>query len=267
MADMAQRSSAGVAAALAVRATVPDTADAEASGEPTDRTLVKSGVLTIDVEPGSEAECFRDYATMFRFYGNALLYELTEEQIGILAESDFSIQSERPEEARGYEWMRGYLARRGVDARRDLAVDYARIFLAAGIFEGDTAVPYESVYLSEAKILMQEPRDEVVAVYRSCGFAVRDDLNVPEDHAGFELEFVALLCDRIADLKTAGEDAYGDLTVLRDFANAHLLSWLPLLQDRVDEYAEHRFYPALMRIIIGTIEEMRDEVETLLAMP
>ena len=94
--------------------------------------------------------------------------------------------------------MRRYLARRGPDARQDLAVDYARVFLAAGVYEGETAVPYESVYTSPEGILMQDSRDEVVRAYRRWGLAIPRDLNVPEDHLAFELEFMGRLSERIA---------------------------------------------------------------------
>jgi len=211
-----------------------------------------------NVLPG--AEYYRDLAALYRFYSSAFLYELTPEQIELLATADMGADiadDDTSDEAQGYRWMRAYLAHRGPDARRDLAVDYARVFLGAGVFEGDTAVPYESVYLSEEGILMQEPRDEVVACYRKNGFAVRGDMNVPEDHAGFELEFCALLCDRAAEALEAGdsEALRGVLGEQSGFIGQHLLSWLPMLQARVDTWAELRFYPALVRIVIGTLHE------------
>ena len=141
-----------------------------------------------NVLPG--AEYYRDLAALYRFYSSAFLYELTPEQIELLAEANLGAdvtEGDESEEAQGYRWMRHYLAHRGADARRDLAVDYARVFLGAGVYDGDTAVPYESVYLSKEGILMQESRDEVVACYRAAGFAVRGEMNVTEDHAGFEL--------------------------------------------------------------------------------
>ena len=198
---------------------------------------------------------YRDFADLYRFFGGAFLYELTAEQIDLLADAEFPEDAADEQLAEGYRWLRTYLARRGEDPRGDLAVDYARVFLAAGVYEGDTAVPYESVYLSEKHILMQEPRDEVVAAYRAWGYEVRDDMNVPEDHAGFEFEFAALLADRIADAVEAGGDCSAEVGALTDFIERHMLSWLPQLQDRVDTFAEFRFYPAMMRIACGTLRQ------------
>ena len=219
--------------------------------------------MPAQLDAAETAARYRDYADLYRFLGGAMLYELTDEQITILADSDFPDDDDDPSCAEGYRWMRTYLAHRGSDARRDLAVDYARIFLAAGVYEGDTAVPYESVYLSEEHILMQGPRDEVVAAYRERGYAVREDMNVPEDHAGFELEFVALLADTIADGLETGEDFSGALAQQSDVIDKHLLSWLPMLQERVDQFAETRFYPALVRIAIGTLRHNRADNEQL----
>jgi len=51
----------------------------------------------------------------------------------------------------------------------DLAVDYARIFLGVGIAEGSAAYPYESVYTSKKRIIMQDTLDQVKAMYVAKG--------------------------------------------------------------------------------------------------
>lgn len=216
-----------------------------------------------EVGQAPSSEYYRGLADLYRFYGSALFRELTEEQISILAETEFPDDSADEGEAQGYRWMRTYLARRGSDPRTDLAVDYARVFLAAGTYDGATAVPYESVYRSDSGILMQEPRDEVVLAYRAYGFAVEPDLQTPEDHAGFELEFMAILSDKIAGRLEAGEDPAADIAAQSAFIDEHILSWFPQLMERVDEWAELRFYPALMRIIVGTVRENRSANEEL----
>ena len=225
----------------------------------------EGGTTPMGTITAEDADFYRDAAAIYRFMGEALLHEMTEAQIDIFAESDFDYPDDGSEVAEGYRWLRTYLKRRGMNARQDLAVDYARVFLAAGIYDGDTAAPYESVYLSDAKILMQESRDEVVELYRRYGFAVQPELQIPEDHAGFELEFAALLCDMIADAATSGTDCTDDLRCQLEFLECHLLKWLPALQKRVDSYAELRFYPALMRILIGALEDNRLMDKQLLA--
>ena len=138
-----------------------------------------------------------------------------------------------------------------------LRVDYARIFLAAGVYEGETAVPYESVFTSEDGLMMQAARDDVLEYYRKEGLAVDGSLQTPEDHIAFELEFLALLCDHMADALEASDDAEAVrlASVQRSFAESHVLNWAGALAERVDDYAEEAFYPAFMRYAIAFVED------------
>lgn len=95
MNDIAQRTAAGVAAALASEAEAATATEAAVAAATT--AAAEAAAATSSVEPGSAAERFGDLAVMFRFFGSALLYELTDEQIGMLAASDFPMQGERPE--------------------------------------------------------------------------------------------------------------------------------------------------------------------------
>ncbi|MEC4271923.1 molecular chaperone TorD family protein [Adlercreutzia sp. R25] len=198
------------------------------------------------------------------FYGllSSVFYlELTEEQIDGLAESGFSYPDDGSDMADACAAMRRYLARRGASARQDLAVEYARIFLAAGVYEGETAVPYESVYTSPEGILMQDSRDDAVRVYRRHGLAIPQDLNVPEDHLVFELEFMAHLSGRIAEALKADGDARGLMEAQAAFIDGHLLNWVPRLLDRVRKFARLPFYPAITQIALSYIQENRALLE------
>jgi TorA maturation chaperone TorD len=137
--------------------------------------------------------------------------------------------------------------------------------LAAGTYEGDTAVPYESVYASEKKILMQEPRDQVMDIYAENGYSVNTDLQIPEDHLSFQLEFVALMLDKISEkLELSDSTVKKDIDTTRDFIVLHLFNWLPEFQERVSSFANKAFYPAYVSILIGTLQITLDELnETL----
>lgn len=214
---------------------------------------------TLDVKSDACAPEFTDYfaqsAAFYRFLGSVFVRELTEEQIEALTGISLECEDDGSDLARGLKGVRTYLNRRGGNARQDLAVDYARVFLAAGVYEGDTAVPYESVYTSPEKILMQDSRDEVVRIYCENGLAVDPDLNVPEDHLGFELEFMAHLCERIAEEASDDRAVAKLLKTQKQFVREHLLNWVPELRDRVREIAELRFYPAIMDLTVGYLKE------------
>lgn len=213
-----------------------------------------------------EAQAFFENAASFYALLSSIFYlELTEEQIDGLARSGFSFPDDGSAMGDACASLRRYLARRGPSARQDLAVDYARIFLAAGVYEGDTAVPYESVYTSPEGLMMQDSRDDVVRAYKRCGLVIPQDLNVPEDHLAFELEFMGHLSERIAKAFAVGEDASDILAEQLRFIDEHLLNWMPDLAKRVESFAKLPFYPAMMTVAISYVQENRAVLEEVLS--
>ena len=204
-------------------------------------------------------------AAFYRLLSSVFYLELTEEQIDGLAASGFAFPDDGSPMGDACASLRRYLTRRGADARQDLAVDYARVFLAAGVYEGETAVPYESVYTSPEGILMQDARDDAVRTYRRWGLALSADLNVPEDHLAFELEFMAHLSDRIVARLRAGESADEELAAQKRFIDEHLLNWLPALGERVERWARLHFYPAMMQVALCYLKENRAVIEEVLS--
>lgn len=205
-------------------------------------------------------------AEMYRLLASVFYRELDETQIATLKAQPLAA----PEEGRmkdGADAVYRAFRMAPPDTLTRLRVDYARIFLAAGIYEGDTAVPFESVFTGEEGILMDDARDEVLAIYRNEDVTVQADLNTPEDHISFELEFMAILCDRIASALREGNDAEAArlLELQRDFAQNHLLNWVPQLAERVDNYAKEAFYPAFMDYALGFIENDEAWLEESLA--
>lgn len=201
------------------------------------------------VTTGELASAMDGRATFYRFVGNALLHEFTAEQIEQMKALD-GLEIDSGEAREAFARAKRYLVRSGADPRTDLAVDYARVFLSAGVYDGLTAEPYESVFTSEDQLLMQDARDDVVGIYRANGVDIDPELHMPEDHLGLEFEFMAVMAE-----KTAGALREDDLAeaarcveVQRGFAENHILNWIDDLTAKVDEFAELPLYPALMRI-------------------
>lgn len=225
--------------------------------------------MTDQVSPGPgqvEARAFFENAAAFYPLLSSIFYlELTEEQIEGLARSGFAFPDDGTAMGDACAALRRYLARRGPTARQDLAVDYARVFLAAGVYEGETAVPYESVYTSPEGIMMQDSRDDAVRHYRRQGLVIPLDLQVPEDHLAFELEFMAHTSQRIAAALAAGEDARELLEAQRAFIDEHLLNWVPALAKRVEAFAKLPFYPAITTVTLCYVRENRAVIEEALS--
>jgi TorA maturation chaperone TorD len=204
----------------------------------------------------TENDC-KNLAAAYRFLSTAVFKELDRGQIQALRNEGLPAGENARMEKAAQEISR-YLKRSDDTVETKLRVDFARVFLAAGIYEkGDSPAPYESVFTSPKGIMMQEARDDAVKRYAEVGMVVNKDLNEPEDHLAFELEYMAILHDRMADaIKSSDEE---NLSALREktdaFAKEHLLNWLGSLQQRVAKYAKGPFYPALLEYALGLVEE------------
>lgn len=205
--------------------------------------------------------CLDMRGAFYRFLASTYLKELTEEQIA--AVRDMTVPEENSLSV-GYSLMKDYIVHcpPELDVRQNLAVDYASTFLGAGHYEKLIAPPYESVFLSPAHILMQEPRDEVVRAYAAEGVRIDPADDTPEDHMGFELQFMAELLDRqAAALESENLDEARRLGgVSQDFLQDHLAKWTPLLCNAIDEHARTDFYKGVSSITRNFIQ---DEVELL----
>lgn len=210
-------------------------------------------------EEGVSAEEFADVmqqrATMYRFLSHALLKEFSQDEIDHMKQMG-TPDCESEEERKGFATIHRFLSMSAdPDLRTTLACEYARVFLSAGVYDGLTAEPYESVFTSEEQILMQDARDEVVAIYRANGVDVDPELHMPEDHLGLEFEFLAIMSDRCADIaRKQGLDASELEQAIKTqatFIEDHILNWIDQLMEKVDEFAELPLYPAVMHIARG----------------
>lgn len=193
----------------------------------------------------------------YRLLSSLFFKEVSEDFLEKLEAQCPSVDEDETLFAEGWKDLRRYFRLKGPDPRTELAVDYARTFLAAGRYEGSAACPFESIYTSEEHLVMQDARDEVRAVYVSNGVNVSESLHLPEDHLSFELEFVAILSDRARDcLEKDDEKALlSNLEAQTDFLQGHVLNWIPNLEESVKAVAREAFYPAVMKILRGYVEE------------
>ncbi len=212
-------------------------------------------------------EFFNDSADTYRFLSQVFFKELTADAVEELARGEYPTDTGNACLDKGYRLIKRYFSFSSTDRRTQLACEYARIFLAAGVFTkaAVTAVPYESVFTSEAHIMMQESRDDVVARYRADGFLVDPALHEPEDHLAFELEYLAEMNARAAALVEAADAAGLARNIERqiEFIDAHLLNWLPQLLETAQEYAKLAFYIGILLVAQGSLEQGRvilDEV-------
>lgn len=207
-------------------------------------------------------------AEFARFLASLFLYELTDEQVESLAHMNFERDGSKV--AEGYAQIVEYLRHRNRATRQELAVDYAHTFLGAGTYDHVLAPPYESVFTSKQRLLMQVARDGALAYYRSEELDLPADNTTPEDHLGFELQFVATMIERADEALVAGdEERFRELVAKqRSFLKYHQENWLPAFCDAIDQYTKTDFYKGVANLVRGYLEiergvldEMADELK------
>ena len=180
---------------------------------------------------------------MYRFLSSLYLFEVEEAQLTALKAMTFPITCLNEDMQEGYEKIAAYLAGKEVnqDTLDELAVDYARIFLSAGVAQGKAAFPYESVYTSKQHLIMQESGSSVASLYAQKGLTPRTDMyRVPEDHLGLLLEYMAVICTE-------------DIKEQQDFLQNHLSNWVPAFVQDVNKYASTDFYKGVAKLTKGFV--------------
>ena len=156
---------------------------------------------------------------------------------------------------KGNLYIATFLSNLWADSLTELAQDFTRTFTAIGMDAYAAAFPYESVYTSEKRLLMQASRDEVLAVYRAYGID-KGDWTEAEDHIALELEFMQILSDRAAQALRSGDEdsAYDLLVTQRNFVEDHLVSWVPMMTADMHKYAKTKMYQGLAYLAEGFLD-------------
>jgi len=135
---------------------------------------------------------------------------------------------------------------------KELAVNYAQLFLNAG---KEPVYIYESVYLSEDRLVMQHQRDQVLEFYRKAGVSPSQNKE-PEDHLAIQLEFMGYLSKKIFQ-KISEYNIYqaGELLKLqKDFLEMHLNKWVGFFVKRMEKANTSPLYLAIAYIIYGFLQ-------------
>jgi len=122
----------------------------------------------------------------------------------------------------------------------DLLWDYTKLFIGPYKLP---CPPWESVYMSPKKLMMQEPYDEVLIFYREAGLSIGDP-NVHVDHVGAELSFLSVLYGKMEN-EPEGNQRYKEMA--ERFLGEHLKRWIFPFTADMESAAVSRFYKALAR--------------------
>ncbi len=192
------------------------------------------------------------YALLSRLYAKEVDDELLEKLLGMR----FPANSGNAKIDAGYSLIAGYLSGAWENTVTELSVDYVRVFIGHGVDAYCAAYPFESVYTSEKRLMMQDARDEVLAIYRSEGMDKNPSWTDAEDHVAMELEFEGELARRCAERLEAGDEdgAAALVRTQKNFMHDHLASWVPMMTADMDVFARTDFYRGLARLTEGFLE-------------
>lgn len=166
----------------------------------------------------------------------------------------------------GYRTMYNYLKGTWEDTLLDLARDYARTFIGHGNNGRSAAYPFESVHTSEKRLLMQDARDEVLAIYRANLLKKGQEWNDCEDHIALELEFMQVMSERTAKaLKEGKEDeAVEMLKTQRAFVGQHLANWVPMFVSDIKYFSQTDLYIGAGELLLGFVQTEVEALDDLL---
>lgn len=165
----------------------------------------------------------------------------------------------------GYHSLYEYLSTAWEDSVTELAIDYVRTFIGHGVNGYSAAYPFESVYTSERRLLMQEARAEVLATLRENKLKA-GAWNEGEDHIGLEMEFMQRMSLRAAADLEAGDEASATekIETQRTFLKNHLANWVPMLVADMQRFSQTKFYQGLGRLALGWVREDEAVLDELL---
>ena len=129
----------------------------------------------------------------------------------------------------------------------ELLWEYTRLFIGPYKLP---CPPWESVYTSPKRLMMQDAADQVLQLYREAGVNL-DTPDIMPDHIGAELNFLALLLQ-----KSQAETVGGELitTLTDNFLKDHLLKWLPDFTRDMENASETLFYRSLARVTRNLVD-------------
>ena len=155
--------------------------------------------------------------------------------------------------AEGFNDMGRGLRKRHTGTRQMLATDYTMCFDGVETVGEEVAVPYASIFLGEKALFNQQPRNEVYQLFFIEGVGLKKNIDLPEDHISFELEFLAILSERaFAAFQSDDLDEFRrNLKLSRDFTHNHILSWFGLLAKRAYKILKTRFYRGVIKATEG----------------
>ncbi len=212
------------------------------------------------------AEALHGRMATYQFLARLFRVEVDQELYDILTAMKFPANTGNDLVDEGYRLICDYLSNAPEDVLTQLAIDYVRAFIGSGNDGYSAAYPFESVYTSPKRLMMQDARDEVLVLYRAAGLDKQDSWKEGEDHLALELEFEQILGQRALEaFQDGNEDSCFNLLIQqRNFLEDHLLAWYPMMAADLEKFPRTDFYRGLGRLTLGFLRSDLDLLNEML---
>ncbi|WNF38236.1 molecular chaperone TorD family protein [Bacillaceae bacterium IKA-2] len=134
-----------------------------------------------------------------------------------------------------------------IHVEEECKFDFNKLFI--GPYEL-LASPYESTYRNYDRLLMRAETLSVRSFYEKVGIQVDGKGQIPDDHIGFELEFIAFLAHQI----NQEHEVERMSALLDEFLKDHLGKWLEQHVELVTSQAKTKYCKAWAIILSYTVQ-------------
>lgn len=169
--------------------------------------------------------------------------------------------------AEGFNDMYRFLRRKSTGTRQRLNADFTGCFLGRTTYEGLSAQPYASLYLSPEGQLMGKARMAVNQEYRQHRVKLDQGIDIPEDHLSFECEFMAIIGHRAVQAldQRDVDGVVKQLEIQQTFLKHYIMNWFGRFYSLSNKIARTRFYGGVLKAAKGFLESESSTIETLVA--
>ena len=197
-------------------------------------------------------------ALAYAFINRAFYEKPTDEFINTLVSEKLFAQWPLPPDdeftSAGQNILQAFSANWQAGKLNDLKKDYQQLFIGPARLP---APPWESVYLSDDRLVFEKQTTAVRQFYARYGLQAANLYKEPDDHFGLEMAFMAHLCTLGLEAIRQGEVATAQthLNAQRDFLEEHLLLWAPDFLNRVITHAQTDYYRGVAYLALGCLAQ------------
>ena len=197
-------------------------------------------------------------ALAYTFINRAFYEKPTDEFINTLVSEKLFAQWPLPPDdeftSAGQNILQAFSANWQAGKLNDLKKDYQQLFIGPARLP---APPWESVYLSDDRLVFEKQTTAVRQFYARYGLQAANLYKEPDDHFGLEMAFMAHLCTLGLEAIRQGEveTAQTHLNAQRDFLEEHLLLWAPDFLNRVITHAQTDYYRGVAYLALGCLAQ------------